>query len=170
MTTADQGRAANSAYPWHDAAAPVVVAAGPRSAIQGTRAGLVTRSLANIADLLVVVLLLAGGYVAVAATRFLLGPAAFEFPAPALATLLLIGLGLQAVYFAVTWAVVGGTYGDRLLGLRVTDDRGARLGWGRCAARAVLCTIFPIGLVWVLVSRENRSVQDLLLRTSVRYD
>jgi hypothetical protein len=52
----------------------------------------------------------------------------------------------------------------------VTDDRGGRLGWGRCATRAVLCTLFPIGLVWVLVSRENRSVQDVLLRTSVVYD
>jgi uncharacterized RDD family membrane protein YckC len=66
--------------------------------------------------------------------------------------------------------VVGGTYGDRLLGLRVTDGRGARLGWGRCTARALLCTGFPIGLVWVLVSKENRSVQDVLLRTSVVYD
>lgn len=170
MTTADQGRSAGTPYPWHDAAAPVAVAAGPRSAIRGIRAGLVTRSLANIVDLVVVVLLLVGGYVAVAATRFLLGPATFEFPAPALATLLLIGLGIQAVYFAVTWAVVGGTYGDRLLGLRVTDDRGVRLHWGRCVVRAVLCTIFPIGLLWVLVSQENRSVQDLLLRTSVVYD
>jgi hypothetical protein len=34
----------------------------------------------------------------------------------------------------------------------------------------VLCTLFPIGLVWVLVSGENRSVQDLLLRTSALYD
>jgi uncharacterized RDD family membrane protein YckC len=116
------------------------------------------------------VLVVAGGYAAVAATRFLLGPATFSFPAPSPRTLLLLGLCLQAVYFAVTWAVVGGTYGDRLLGLRVTDDRGTRLGWGRCAARAVLCTIFPIGLIWVLVSRENRSVQDVLLRTSVTYD
>jgi hypothetical protein len=33
----------------------------------------------------------------------------------------------------------------------------------------VLCTLFPIGLLWVLVSRENRSVQDLMLRTSVVY-
>jgi hypothetical protein len=29
---------------------------------------------------------------------------------------------------------------------------------------------FPIGLLWVAVSRENRSAQDLALRTSVIYD
>jgi uncharacterized RDD family membrane protein YckC len=170
MTTADERRPPSTAYPWHDAAPSAAVAAGPRASIQGTRAGLVTRSLANIVDLVVVVLVVAGGYAAVAATRFLLGPATFSFPAPSPRTLLLLGLCLQAVYFAVTWAVVGGTYGDRLLGLRVTDDRGTRLGWGRCAVRAVLCTIFPVGLIWVLVSRENRSVQDVLLRTSVTYD
>ena len=170
MTTADARRPAGADYPWHDAAPPEALAAGARSAIRGTRAGLVTRSLANIADLIVVVLLVAGGYLAVAATRFLLSPTTFSFPTPRPGALLLIGLGVMAVYFAITWAVVGGTYGDRLLGLRVADDRGARLRWGRCAVRAVLCTIFPIGLVWVLLSRENRSVQDLLLRTSVVYD
>jgi uncharacterized RDD family membrane protein YckC len=121
-----------------------------------------------VADLAVVVLVVAGGYVAVAATRFLLSPHTFTFPAPALATLLLLGLCVQAVYFALAWSV-GGTYGDRLLGLRVTDDRGRRLGWWRCVLRAVLCTVFPAGLLWVPLSRENRSVQDLLLRTSVVY-
>jgi len=146
------------------------VAADVRADVRGTRAGLVTRALANIADLFVVTLLVAGGYAAVAATRFLLSPTGFTLPQPALSTVLLVGLCVQAVYFAVTWAVVGGTYGNRLLGLRVTDDRGARLRWGRCATRAVLCTLVPVGLLWVLVSRENRSVQDLLLRTSVRYD
>jgi uncharacterized RDD family membrane protein YckC len=130
---------------------------------------MVTRSLANVADLFVVVMIVLAGYLAVAATRFLLGPASFQFPAPSPRTLLLVGLCVQALYFTVTWAVVGGTYGDRLLSLRVCDDRGARLGWGRCAVRAVLCVIFPIGLLWVLVSRENRSVQDVVLRTSVAY-
>ena len=170
MTTADERRSGQTDYPWHDAASPAVGAEDERSAVHGARAGLITRSLANIADLIVVMLFVAGGYATVAAARFLLRPAAFTFPAPSLTTLLLVGLAVQAVYFAVTWAVVGGTYGDRLLGLRVTDDRGDRLGWGRCAVRAVACTVFPIGLVWVLVSQENRSVQDLLLRTSVVYD
>lgn len=169
MTAADERRPASTAYPWHDAP-PVAVTAGSRSAILGTRAGLVTRSLAGAADLVVAVLLVAAGYIAVAGTRFVLSPATFSFPAPSGASLLFLVLGVLAVYFAVTWAVAGGSYGDRLLGLRVTDDRGARLGWGRCAARAVLCTILPIGLFWVLVSRENRSVQDVLLRTSVVYD
>jgi uncharacterized RDD family membrane protein YckC len=170
MTTADDARPAGSArYPWHDEA-PVVPAASVRSGIQGRRAGFVTRSLANVVDVVVVVLLLAGGYVAVACAQFLLRPAAFTFPTVDLRLLLLLGLGLQTLYFAITWAVVGGTYGDRLLGLRVVGRRRARLGWGRSVVRAAFCTLFPIGLLRVLVSRENRSVQDVVLRTSVVYD
>jgi uncharacterized RDD family membrane protein YckC len=170
MTKADERRPPSATYPWRDAARVVAVEAEPQATPAGERAGLVTRSLANIADLVVVVLLVVGGYFAVAATRFLLGPRTFSFPAPGPGTLLSIGLGVMAVYFAVTWAVIGNTYGDRMLGLRVTDDHGQRLGWGRSVVRAVLCTLFPIGLIWVLVSRANRSVQDLILRTSVVYD
>jgi uncharacterized RDD family membrane protein YckC len=66
--------------------------------------------------------------------------------------------------------VLGGTWGDRVLALRVTDADGRRLRWRRSAMRAVLCTVFPVGLAWVLVSRENRSVQDLILGTAVVYD
>jgi uncharacterized RDD family membrane protein YckC len=165
VTAADE----HAAYPWQQAGHSAVVDTTPTSVVPGSRAGLITRSLANVADLVVVVMIVIGGYLAVSATQFLLGPATVSFPAVSARTLLLVGLGVQALYFLVTWAVVGGTYGDRLLGLRVCDDRGARLGWGRCAVRAVLCTIFPVGLLWVLVSQENRSVQDVVLRTSVAY-
>jgi hypothetical protein len=61
-----------------------VVTAG----LRGTPAALVTRSLANVLDLLVALLV-------VAATRFLLLPATFTFPAPVARTLLLVGLGVQ---------------------------------------------------------------------------
>ena len=169
MTTADERPPPSTGRPWHEAPALLPVAAA-RAGIRGARAGLVTRSLANVVDVLVVALLVGGGYAAVSATRFLLSPTTFTFPAPAPATLLLLGLFVQAVYFTVTWAVAGRTYGDRLLGLRVGDGRGVQLGWGRSAVRAVLCALVPVGLLWVLVSRDNRSVQDLLLGTSVRYD
>jgi hypothetical protein len=171
VTVADRKQQldAPAAYPWRRPAAPDAGASVHRPR-RGTAAGMVTRSLANVVDLLIVAVLVGAGWLAVAATRFLLRPARFTFPAPGAQTLLLVGLGVLAVYFAVTWAVVGGTYGDRLLALRVVGPHEARLHWGRCVLRAVICTIFPIGLFWVLVSGGNRSVQDLLLRTSVVHD
>jgi uncharacterized RDD family membrane protein YckC len=166
MTRADDTR---PQYPWHDGIVSVPVSSAGAD-IQGRRAGFVTRALANAADVLVVALLLFGGYLAVAGLVFVIDPTAFRFPTPPAGLLLLLGLAVQAVYFAITWVVVGGTYGDRLLGLRVVGERRVRLGWGRAAVRAVFCTLVPIGLLWVLVSQENRSVQDLVLRTSVVYD
>jgi uncharacterized RDD family membrane protein YckC len=126
--------------------------------------------IASVLDALVVVLLVTAGWAVVACARFLVRPTHFSLPSPGARAVLFVALGVLAAYLAVTWAVAGGTYGDRLLGLRVVDRHGDRLHWGRCVLRAVLCTLVPIGLFWVALSRDNRSVQDLLLRTSVVRD
>ena len=60
--------------------------------------------------------------------------------------------------------------GKQLAGLRVVDRGGQRLSLWRSFARAVLYVGFPAGLLWVLVSRHNASVQDLIVRTVVVYD
>ena len=56
------------------------------------------------------------------------------------------------------------------MGLRVVNFRGEHQRWGGAAVRSLFCTTFPIGLLWVIVSGANRSVQDVVLRTSVIYD
>jgi len=42
------------------------------------------------------------------------------------------------------------------------------LGWS--LIRALLCVYFPFGLLWAGIDRRHRSVQDLILRTSVVHD
>ena len=129
-----------------------------------------TRAIGAGVDACAVVLAVAIGYVGVAGFRFLLHPRTFHFPAPGFAVLLsIVGVALVA-YLTVTWAIPGRTYGDQLMGLRVTDRSGRRLHWSRAAARAVCYVVFPLGLGWVLVSARNRSVQDVVLRTAVVYD
>ena len=56
------------------------------------------------------------------------------------------------------------------MGLRVVDRHGHHPALVLAGLRALACVVFPIGIVWVAVNRRNRSVQDLLLRTSVIYD
>ena len=51
MSSAEGRHPPATAYPWHEAVPPMSIAAGPRATIQGRRAGLVTRSLANVVDL-----------------------------------------------------------------------------------------------------------------------
>jgi uncharacterized RDD family membrane protein YckC len=138
--------------------------------LQGRRAGLVTRLLANTVDFGIVVVIVAGGYAAVAAVRFLWNSRTFTFPAPGFGILVLAGSVVMILYLTGCWVASGRTYGDHLLGLRVVARRGRPPRPAAALLRAVLCVLFPIGLFWIVLSRENRSVQDVLLRSSVVYD
>ena len=138
---------------------------------QGHRAGIVTRVVANVIDVGVVCVVLAGGYLGWVSFRFLRDPRGFTFPPlPSLVTLMLIGLWIQVVYFTVSWTTTGRTYGDHVMGLRVVNLKGRRMHLWGAVVRAAGCAIFPIGLFWIVVSNGNRSIQDVALRTSVIYD
>jgi uncharacterized RDD family membrane protein YckC len=138
--------------------------------LQGRRAGLVTRLLANTVDFGIAVLIIAAGYAAVAAFRFLWNSRTFTFPAPGFGPLVVAGSVVMVLYLTACWTASGRTYGDHLLGVRVVGWRGRRLRPVGALLRAVGCVLFPIGLFWIAFSRDNRSAQDVLLRTSVVYD
>ena len=149
---------------------------GPGSAVplaaqplQGLRAGLVTRILADSVDFAVVAAALGLIYTGVAAARFIWRSWTFSFPTPSFLLVLVLGAVVSVVYLTATWGTTGRSYGKHVLGLRVVGPFG-RLRVARAFLRAVLCVIFPVGLAWVLVSRHNRSLQDVVLRTSVVYD
>lgn len=136
---------------------------------QGGRAGVVSRLLAGAIDLAVVLVVLAGGYLAVTGLLFLIDPVSFRFRAPPRLVVLGLAAALMVGYLTVSWTGSGRTYGNRVLGLRVVGRRG-RLRTGPALLRAVFCTLLPVGLLWVAVSAGRRSVQDLVLRTAVIYD
>jgi uncharacterized RDD family membrane protein YckC len=144
----------------------------PREArpFQGHRAGLITRTAAAAIDLGIVIIALGVCYLGLSAFLFLLDPRSFSAPAPSLAVVCTVGGLLLTVYLALSWMGNGRTYGNHVMGLRVVNHRGQRLHPVVSFVRAVLYVIFPIGLLWVLVSGHNRSLQDLIVRTSVTYD
>jgi uncharacterized RDD family membrane protein YckC len=141
----------------------------PREArpFQGHRAGLITRTVAAAIDLSIVIIALGVCYFGVNAVLFL-----FDFSALELSPAVIFTAGglLLTVYLAVGWTGSGRTYGNHVMGLRVVNRRGHRLRPLVSFVRAALYVIFPIGLFWVLVSGRNRSLQDLVVRTSVIYD
>ena len=139
-------------------------------AYQGRRAGVVSRSLAAAVDLLVVVAVLVGSWAAWAGLLFLLNPAGFRLPTGSVLLCMGAGLAVLVVYLTGAWITTGRTYGNRLMGLRVVNFRGTRLRLPAALLRAVTYAAFPIGLLWVAVNRENRSLQDVVFRTSVIYD
>jgi uncharacterized RDD family membrane protein YckC len=141
-----------------------------RPAFQGRPAGVVSRALACGIDGLVVVGLLVLAWGSWAAFRFLLRPASFTMPSPSWAFVLGAGAVVSIVYLTVCWATSGRSYGDQVLGLRVTSRASGRLGWVRSAARAAAYVAFPLGLAWSAFDSSNRSLQDLVVRSRVVYD
>ena len=136
---------------------------------QGTAAGVATRCAASGIDgLVVLVSLLAayGGYIVV---RFVISPRSFEVPDP---TVFLVGNAFLAglvAYLTFAWWIAGRTVGNHVMGLQVVSRRGGSLGFLRSLARAFLCAVFPIGLLWCALDPRRRSLQDLALRTTVVY-
>jgi uncharacterized RDD family membrane protein YckC len=135
-----------------------------------SRAGFVSRTAADLIDAVVVCL----GVVIIVMTasmfRALFAGTAFSLPKlPSVATAGWISVVFFG-YLTFFWTTTGRTPGKQASGLRVVTSRGQRLGLARAAARALVCVVFPIGLLWVLVSTRNRALHDVLLRTAVVYD
>jgi uncharacterized RDD family membrane protein YckC len=138
--------------------------------LQGHPAGLASRAVADLLDLGVAWMLGLAALLLGGVARYLLTGPPFRLPAlpPSLSaplvTLLAVG------YLTVGWAVTGRTPGKQLAGLRVVDRSGRRLRPRRALLRALLCVLFPAGLLWVLISQRNAAVHDLLARSAVVYD
>jgi uncharacterized RDD family membrane protein YckC len=139
-------------------------------ALQGHRAGLASRVVANAVDLGVAWLLGLSALLVVGVARYLLvGP---PFHLPVLPRWLDVGGGavIAVAYLGFSWAATGRSLGKQVAGLRVVDRAGRKLSVIRSLSRAVLYVLFPAGLLWVVASRRNASVQDLVVGTAVVYD
>ena len=157
----------------HGSAAPhVVVDPVPRMArpFQGKRAGVVTRTAAGAIDYAVVAGALLGTYLGIGILRFLLDPRTLAWPTWTFLQILVIGGVYFVLYLTLAWSITGRSVGARVMGVRVVNWHGRRLFFLGALMRAVFCVVFPIGLFWCVVSRRNRSVQDVVLRTSVIHD
>ena len=122
---------------------PHKVDALPREArpFQGKRAGIVTRTAANVVDFAVVVGVLLTGYAVWSAGRFLIQPSGFRFPTPPSFAVLVAGGVILFGYLTASWATTGRTYGGHLLGLRVVNFRGQPMRWAGSALRALFSVI-----------------------------
>jgi uncharacterized RDD family membrane protein YckC len=131
---------------------------------------MVTRAIAATVDAVVVLLVVTVGLLSVNAFVFVLDPRGFRVVGSSQSVLVGIALATAVVYLAGTWAMVGRSYGCHVMGLRIVDRRGRSPRLVTAVLRAVLCVFFPLGLVWCGVVRSRKSLQDLLLGTSVVYD
>lgn len=133
-------------------------------------AGIVTRGLAGAIDVGVVLVLLGCGYLGLAFVRLLFSPQNFTFSQPGLFLSTSAFLATSITYLTVCWATTGRTVGALMMGLRVITSSHRLVRWPLAFVRAVLCVLFAFGLGWAAVDKRRRSLQDIVLRTTVVYD
>jgi uncharacterized RDD family membrane protein YckC len=133
-------------------------------------AGIVSRGLAALVDMAVVIVTMGALYLGLVLTTLMVNPAAFRFPAPNVVFSSAVTFVVAVLYLTLCWTLSGRTVGAVLLGVRVTGRRAEPLRVAIALLRAAACVVFPIGLLWVGVDRQRRSVQDIVLGTRVVYD
>jgi uncharacterized RDD family membrane protein YckC len=137
---------------------------------QGQRAGFVSQALGAALDAAVIfaidfVVLGAFGFL-----RFLVTGDDYTMPQPGplLNALIVVVIGVALLWSA--WSGSGRAPGMGVLGLRVVGRDGRQLSSRRAFWRAVLavCTV-GLGVLWVVVSKKNKSLYDLICGSSVIY-
>lgn len=132
-------------------------------------AGIISRGVAALIDLVVIGVVFGLLYLGLLLSRLIFNPTAFQLPAVDALYSTTAVLFVSALYLAVAWAVSGCTVGAVTMGLRVIGLRSDRIPFVVAALRAVACVLFPVGLLLVAVDRKRRSVQDIVLGTRVVY-
>ncbi|WP_328634265.1 RDD family protein [Streptomyces sp. NBC_00356] len=147
-----------------------MTAADSRPAVRSLPAGIVSRGLAALVDVLVLAVIGLIVQVGAGCARLMVVGPPFQVPDVPNWVAGPIGWTLAVCYLGGSWAVVGATPGDRLLGVCVTDRAGRRLRTVRALVRAAVAVTFPLGLLWIPFSKHRAAVQDLVVRSVVTYD
>jgi uncharacterized RDD family membrane protein YckC len=137
--------------------------------IQGLPAGFTSRFISVLIDMSLIAIFLLGAYGVWLGLTYVLSPF-YDIPQLIGVPLLLVGYFLMWLYWTWSWATSGKSLGNVLMGLRVETTSGECPSIGRAASRALFSVVFPVGLAWAIISRNNKSVQDIVLRTRVIYD
>lgn len=135
---------------------------------QGHRAGLFTRVIAAVIDVAATLLVIGGAWLGVALFLWALPPVGpVNMPSP----WWFVGLAILLLWLSWTtaYATSGRSFGSLVMGIRVVNWRGHSMSWPMAGVRALANMAFPIGLLWVIPSAQNRSLQDLVLRSNVIY-
>jgi uncharacterized RDD family membrane protein YckC len=140
------------------------------SAMLGHTAGPISRAIADVVDVVLAIVVTVIVWLGAALVRFVIAPLRFEWPTPGIVSLAVIAWIVLVVYLAIAWSGTGRSVGKQLMGLRVQMRDGAPLAGGRALARAITCAAFPLGLLSSFFNRDNASLQDVVLRTTVVYD
>ncbi|MFI6317584.1 RDD family protein [Nonomuraea sp. NPDC050556] len=133
-------------------------------------AGLVSRAVALLIDVLVLLVGTAALYIVLIEGSNLMLGGTPSWVRPATGVLV---SALPTAYFTLAWWLTGQTAGDMLMGVTVVRADGARLGFLRAFLRALvglaLAPLWLAGMITTLVDGRRRSLLDMAFGTAVQY-
>jgi uncharacterized RDD family membrane protein YckC len=139
--------------------------------LQGKRAGFVSRVAAAAIDVMIVFVVLLAALGAYAVVDYLFTDDPLNFPDPGVVWNSVVFSVLLVTVLTLAWSGSGRTLGNAAVGLRVLTESGNRPTWRRALLRAMIVVYIPaISMLWILVSRKNAGLHDLVCRTAVIYD
>jgi uncharacterized RDD family membrane protein YckC len=152
------------------------------NSLAGTFAGPVTRLVAFLLDVMVLIIALAMLSTFVSSTLNLFGLTDtvnnFLLSGGTLATILVLFIAffnilMLSVYFIFSWNWVGATLGDLLLGVQVVNAEGGRVSFIRSTLRLIggyiSALVFFLGFIWALFDRRRQGWHDKFGATVVLY-
>ena len=153
------------------------------NSLAGTYAGPVTRLVALLLDVLVLIIALGllSSFVSSAINLFGLTELVNEFllSGGLVSTLLVFLLAsfnilLLSSYFVFSWNWIGATLGDLVFGLRVVNKEGERVSFWRSILRLIggyiSAVLFFLGFIWALFDGRRQGWHDKIGATFVLYD
>ena len=139
--------------------------------LQGRRAGVASRVLADVIDVAIafgIFVLIYSGF-SILWDFFNSDTIQIKVQSPGINA---SGMWLTLViYLTLGWASTGRTIGKQVMGLRVVRRDAMPLHTGRATGRAALCATFPVLMMLpVPFSRRNAGIHDMICKTVVVYD
>ncbi len=155
----------------------------------GISAGFVSRTVASILDLIVILVLAGVTYLLISGTMRLLRIDLFEcrqfvaftdvrsiftnFCALSRILAIITILSIAPLYYLSLWLFAGRTIGMGIVGLRVVRTNGRKLGLSTAIIRLVGFTLslltLGLGFLWAIFDDERQALHDKMARTYVIY-
>jgi uncharacterized RDD family membrane protein YckC len=138
---------------------------------QGVRAGFVSQAVGAVLDAATIFALDFAVLAVFGFVRFLFTDTSYEMPQPGPAGNATLVLVIGVTFLWSAWSGSGRAPGMALLGLRVVSREGRRLSSHRAFWRAFLgVSTLGVGVLWVLVSKKNKSIYDIICGSAVIYE
>jgi uncharacterized RDD family membrane protein YckC len=138
---------------------------------QGQRAGFVSQAIGAGLDAATIIVLDFAVLAAFGFLRFLFTDTSYSLPQPGPLLNFVILVVIGVTFLSSAWSGSGRAPGMAVLGLRVVGSDGGRLSSRRAFWRAVLGVLtLGVGVLWVLVSKKNKSLYDIVCGSAVIYE